>query len=243
MRAIQEAAVLLKASQQVACTGQVLLHRFYAKRSMVKFDVRRVAATSVFLACKLEECPRKLRDVVNVFHRMSRRREKKPLTHLEYFSKRYEDIKADLVRVERHMLREFGFCIHAEHPHKFVLNYLRMMGQDSAMMNAAWKIANDLAANHAVHTVQGVQGGGGVHLPRRQEAARGAPRGSAVVGPVRRHQGTDRDDVRERAGRVRAGQDGVRRDGSGAASGCHVTDETQHCRGTHREPIGTRRTY
>ena len=41
------------------------------------------------------------------------------------------------------MLREFGFCIHAEHPHKFVLNYLRMMGQDSAMMNAAWKIAND----------------------------------------------------------------------------------------------------
>ena len=140
---VQEAAVLLKASQQVACTGQVLLHRFYAKRSMVKFDVRRVAATSVFLACKLEECPRKLRDVVNVFHRMSRRREKKPLTHLEYFSKRYEDIKADLVRVERHMLREFGFCIHAEHPHKYVLNYLRMMGQNSAMMNAAWKIAND----------------------------------------------------------------------------------------------------
>ena len=45
---VQEAAVLLKASQQVACTGQVLLHRFYAKRSMVKFDVRRVAATSVF---------------------------------------------------------------------------------------------------------------------------------------------------------------------------------------------------
>ena len=29
---VQEAAVLLKASQQVACTGQVLLHRFYAKR-------------------------------------------------------------------------------------------------------------------------------------------------------------------------------------------------------------------
>ena len=140
---VQEAAVLLKASQQVACTGQVLLHRFYAKRSMVKFDVRRVAATAVFLACKLEECPRKLRDVVNVFHRMSRRRERKPLTHLEYFSKRYEDVKADLVRVERHMLREFGFCIHAEHPHKFVLNYLRMMGQNSEMMNAAWKIAND----------------------------------------------------------------------------------------------------
>ena len=147
---VQEAAVLLKASQQVACTGQVLLHRFYAKRSMVKFDVRRVAATSVFLACKLEECPRKLRDVVNVFHRMSRRREKKPLTHLEYFSKRYEDIKADLVRGRAAHAPRVRVCIHAEHPHKYVLNYLRMMGQNSAMIDAAWKIAND-SANHAVH--------------------------------------------------------------------------------------------
>ena len=154
---------------RVACTGQVLLHRFYAKRSMVKFDVRRVAATSVFLACKLEECPRKLRDVVNVFHEMSRRREKKPLTHLGYFSKRYEDIKADLVRVERHMLREFGFCIHAEHPHKFVLNYLRMMGQDSAMVTRRGR--SQTIRWTTLCMVQGVQGGGGVHLPRRREAA------------------------------------------------------------------------
>ena len=93
-------------------------------------------------------------------------------------------------------------------------------------------------ANHAVHSVQGVQGGGGVHLPRRQEARRGAPRGSAVVGPVRRHAGTDRDDVRERARRVRAGRDGVRRSGSGAASGRDVADETLG--GTYpSEPIGT----
>lgn len=76
------AGLYLQASQAVGCTGQVLLHRFYAKKSLTKFNIRRVAATSVFLACKLEENPRKLRDVINVFHRIARRREGKPLEHL-----------------------------------------------------------------------------------------------------------------------------------------------------------------
>ena len=140
---VQEGTVLLRATQAVACTGQVLLHRFYAKQPLTKFNVKRVAATSVFLACKLEENPRKLRDVVNVFHRMVRRREGKSLDLMEYFSQRYEDEKQDLIRTERHMLREFGFCIHVEHPHKFVLNYLRMMEQSHEMMQCAWSFAND----------------------------------------------------------------------------------------------------
>ena len=74
---VQEAAVLLKASQQVACTGQVLLHRFYAKRSMVKFDVRRVAATSVFLAQARgvpAEAPRRRQRVSQMSRRRRRNR-------------------------------------------------------------------------------------------------------------------------------------------------------------------------
>ena len=132
---VQEAAVLLRAEQAVACTGQVLLHRFYAKRSLTKFDVERVAATMVFLACKLEECPRRLREVINVFHRMTCRR--------HHLGQEYEDIKQDLIRTERHALREFGFCIHVEHPHKFVLNYLRMFELGKDVMQRAWNYAND----------------------------------------------------------------------------------------------------
>ena len=105
---VQEAAVLLRAEQAVACTGQVLLHRFYAKRSLTKFDVERVAATMVFLACKLEECPRRLREVINVFHRMTCRRRGAPLEPLHHLGQEYEDIKQDLIRTERHALREFA---------------------------------------------------------------------------------------------------------------------------------------
>ena len=31
------------------------------------------------------------------------------------------------VVAERHMLRAFGFVVHVEHPHRFVLNYCQML--------------------------------------------------------------------------------------------------------------------
>lgn len=37
---IQEAGCLLKLSQAVMATGQVLLHRFYCKRPLTKHDVK-----------------------------------------------------------------------------------------------------------------------------------------------------------------------------------------------------------
>jgi hypothetical protein len=54
-------------------------------------------------------------------------------------------LKRDLIRTERHALREFGFCVQVEHPHKFVLNYLRMFehGDDSDLTRRAWAFAND----------------------------------------------------------------------------------------------------
>jgi hypothetical protein len=71
---------MLKLNQSCIATGQVLLHRFYFKKSLKKFDVKRMAATSIWLASKLEESPRKLRDVVNVLVRVEERMEgkKKP---------------------------------------------------------------------------------------------------------------------------------------------------------------------
>lgn len=68
-------------------TGQVLFHRFYCKKSFVRFNVKRIAASCVWLASKLEENPRRARHVLNVFHRMECRRENLPIEHLDAFSK------------------------------------------------------------------------------------------------------------------------------------------------------------
>lgn len=50
-------------------------------------NLQRVAASCVWLASKLEESPRKARQVLVVFHRMECRRETLPVEHLDTSSK------------------------------------------------------------------------------------------------------------------------------------------------------------
>ncbi|XP_076921363.1 cyclin-L1-1-like [Bidens hawaiensis] len=140
---IQESGILLKLPQQVMATGQVLFHRFYCKKSFVKFNVKRIAAGCVLLASKLEESPRRARYILNVLYRMECRRENLPIEHLEAFSQKYSELKMDLIRSERHLLRELGFICHVEHPHKFISNYLATLETPSELRQEAWNLAND----------------------------------------------------------------------------------------------------
>ena len=59
----------------------------------------------------------------------------------------YEKWKSDVITLERIMLRSFGFILHVEHPHKFVLNYLVVLEQQedpaSGLLQRAWNLAND----------------------------------------------------------------------------------------------------
>jgi hypothetical protein len=65
---LQIAGRLLRLPQVAMATSCVILHRFYYAKSMVRqpgFDVLAMAALG--LACKIEECPRRTRDIINVF--------------------------------------------------------------------------------------------------------------------------------------------------------------------------------
>ena len=52
---------------------------------MVSVKLQKVAMACCWLAAKLEESPRRTRDVISVFYRMERRREGKPLTPLDIY--------------------------------------------------------------------------------------------------------------------------------------------------------------
>lgn len=70
---IQVAGILLKVPQVAMATGQVLLQRYYFSKSMVKHDIEISAMAAIFLAAKIEESPRRIRDVVNVCHHIKQR--------------------------------------------------------------------------------------------------------------------------------------------------------------------------
>ena len=57
-------------------------------------------------------------------------------------------LKQEAVQTERHMLRAFGFVVHVEHPHRFILNYCQMVLFDTAKHPE--RCARGLAAAGAV---------------------------------------------------------------------------------------------
>ncbi|CAN1293276.1 CYCL1-1 [Linum perenne] len=140
---IQESGILLKLPQAVMATGQVLFHRFFCKKSFAKFNVKKVAAGCVWLASKLEESPRRARHVIIVFHRMECCRENLPIEFLDMSSKKFAELKVELSRTERHILKEMGFVCHVEHPHKFISNYLVTLETPPELRQEAWNLAND----------------------------------------------------------------------------------------------------
>ena len=56
---------------------------------------------------------------------------------------KYEELKAEMIRVERLLLRELGFVLHVEHPHKLVVNHLHILGGRPELMQEAWSLCND----------------------------------------------------------------------------------------------------
>ena len=48
-------------------TGCILFHRFYYAKSFVRLPFEISAMAAVGLACKIEESPRRIRDIINVF--------------------------------------------------------------------------------------------------------------------------------------------------------------------------------
>lgn len=54
--------------QVAMATGQVIFQRFYYSKSLVRHNMETTAMGCVCLASKIEEAPRRIRDVINVFN-------------------------------------------------------------------------------------------------------------------------------------------------------------------------------
>ena len=65
---IQLAGKLLRLPQVAMATGCVLFQRFYYVKSLVRLPFDVVAMSCVCLASKIEESPRRIRDIINVFN-------------------------------------------------------------------------------------------------------------------------------------------------------------------------------
>uniref|UniRef100_H0XUF9 Cyclin L2 n=1 Tax=Otolemur garnettii TaxID=30611 RepID=H0XUF9_OTOGA len=141
---IQAAGTLLRLPQVAMATGQVLFQRFFYSKSFVTHSMEHVSMACVHLASKIEEAPRRIRDVMNVFHRLRQLREKKKPVPL-LLDQDYVNLKNQIIKAERRVLKELGFCVHVKHPHKIIVMYLQVVEceRNHHLVQTSWNYMND----------------------------------------------------------------------------------------------------
>ena len=57
----------------------------------------------------------------------------------------YINLKNQVIKAERRVLKELGFCVHVKHPHKLIVMYLKYLDfeKNQEMMQVAWNFMND----------------------------------------------------------------------------------------------------
>ncbi|CAK7346325.1 unnamed protein product [Dovyalis caffra] len=139
---IKELGMKLKVPQVTIACALILCHRFYMRQSHGKNDWKTMASASMFLACKLEETPRLLRDVVVVAYELMHRWDPSAsyrIRQIEFCDKQ----KELLVIGERLLLTTIGFDLDVHLPYKPLVNALKKLNIYPDLAKVAWNFVND----------------------------------------------------------------------------------------------------
>ncbi|CAD0201986.1 unnamed protein product [Chrysodeixis includens] len=119
-------------------TGVVYFHRFYMFHSFRTFPRYITACCCLFLAGKVEETPKKCKDIIKVA---------KSLLTEQKFASFGEDPKEEVMTLERILLQTIKFDLQVEHPYGYLLKYAKCLKGDKPklqkMVQMAWTFVND----------------------------------------------------------------------------------------------------
>lgn len=119
-------------------TGVVYFHRFYMFHSFRTFPRYVTACCCLFLAGKVEETPKKCKDII---------KQAKLLLTEQKFGTFGEDPKEEVMTLERILLQTIKFDLQVEHPYGYLLKYAKCLKGDKTklqkMVQMAWTFVND----------------------------------------------------------------------------------------------------
>eukprot|EP00049_Salpingoeca_infusionum_P022879 m.9336 g.9336 ORF g.9336 m.9336 type:complete len:224 (+) comp5442_c0_seq1:533-1204(+) len=117
---------------------------------------KHVAVACLFLAAKVEEEARRLRNVLNVcrhvLYTFTKSEGSPPLVEpLELGTDTYHRYKNEVIRAERRLLKNLGFCVHLDLPYKLLLCLQKLLGlqEDTDLTQIAWNFMNDALRTEA----------------------------------------------------------------------------------------------
>ncbi|XP_071793454.1 uncharacterized protein [Asterias amurensis] len=119
-------------------TGVIYFHRFYMCHSFKDFPRFVTGAACLFLAGKVEETPKKCKDII----RMA-----KVMVPEHHFSTFGDDPKEEIMTYERILLQTIKFDLQVDHPYSYLLKYAKTLKGDKTkiqqLVQMAWTFVND----------------------------------------------------------------------------------------------------
>lgn len=104
-----------------------------------------IATACMFLAAKVEEVHRKLRDVLRQSYELQY------AERLEIDSEKYNNFKRQVLVAERLVLQTIAFDLTVEHPHRFLQEQVKLLDcaedKRKEFMQTAWSFVNDSFAS------------------------------------------------------------------------------------------------
>lgn len=154
---IVQVGIMLKLPQLTLTTAAVFLHRFFIRHSMVDLPRRpglhpySVAAGCLFLASKVDENCRKIKELVIACCRVA---QKNNNLEVDEQNKEFWRWKDTLLAYEDMCLETLCFDLQLEQPHKICYEFLCYFGKNDhkGLRNAAWAFLND--SNYTVLCLQ-----------------------------------------------------------------------------------------
>ncbi|KAJ8282612.1 hypothetical protein COCON_G00051310 [Conger conger] len=136
---IQDMGQRLNVSQLTINTAIVYMHRFYMFNSFTRFHRNIISPTTLFLAAKVEEQPRKLEHVIKVAHACLNPQE----APLDTKSNAYLQQAQELVLLETIVLQTLGFEITIEHPHTDVVKCSQLVRASKDLAQTSYFMATN----------------------------------------------------------------------------------------------------
>mmetsp|Transcript_13479 Transcript_13479/g.58918 ORF Transcript_13479/g.58918 Transcript_13479/m.58918 type:complete len:215 (+) Transcript_13479:175-819(+) len=150
---LRDAGIELRMPQLTIATATVFCHRFYSQHSHAPAEnsIFTIATACLFLAGKVEETPKSLREVVRVSYLVQHKNEYDFAVKRIHQQDCFEDQKQRLLNAERLLLHALRFDFNVDHPYKHILSLAKRAFEDvhvtqnfsRNLTQVAWNFAND----------------------------------------------------------------------------------------------------
>ncbi|XP_022772710.1 cyclin-T1-3-like [Durio zibethinus] len=139
---IEELGMKLKVPQVAIACAMMLCHRFYMRQSHTRNDWQTIATVSTFLACKIEETPRLLRDVIVVGYEIIYKWDSSAPGRIR--QREVYDKQKELILIgERLLLAAIAFDLDIQLPYKPLVAAVKRLEIFPNLLKVAWNFVND----------------------------------------------------------------------------------------------------